>query len=53
MRTRGAVARYSETPIQLKRAPDLGEDNYDILGKYGWDKAKVDAMEKKWSEKRK
>ncbi|MCI9308024.1 MAG: CoA transferase [Oscillospiraceae bacterium] len=53
VRTRGAVARYSETPIQLKRAPDLGEDNYDILGKYGWDKAKVDAMEKKWSEKRK
>lgn len=53
VRTRGAVARYSETPIQLKRAPDLGEDNYDILGKYGWDKAKVDEMEKKWSEKRK
>lgn len=53
VRTRGAVAQYSETPIQLKRAPDLGEDNYDILGKYGWDKAKVDEMEGKWAAKAK
>ena len=49
VRTRGKVARYTETPIILRRPPDLGEDNYDILGKYGWDKAKVDEMEAKWA----
>ena len=33
----------------MRRAPDLGEHNYDILGKYGWDKAKVDEKEAEWS----
>lgn len=33
----------------MLRAHDLGEDNYEILGKYGWDKAKVDSMEEEWA----
>ncbi len=46
---RGPWIRYSKTPAQMLRAHDLGEDNYEILGKYGWDKAKVDSMEEEWA----
>lgn len=51
IRARGPLVKYSETPASMKRAPDLGENNYEILGQYGWDKEKVDAMEEKWAEK--
>lgn len=46
---RGPWIRYSKTPAVMQRAHDLGEDNYEILGRYGWDKDKVDSMESEWS----
>lgn len=49
IKARGPWIKYSKTPAEMLRAPDLGESNYDILGKYGWDKEKVDAMEAMWS----
>lgn len=49
IRARGPWIRFSKTPMEMRRAPDLGENNYEILGEYGWDKEKVDSMEKLWS----
>ena len=46
---RGPWIKYSKTPAEMLRAPDLGEHNYEILGKYGWDMAKVDEKEAEWS----
>ncbi|WP_326975026.1 CaiB/BaiF CoA transferase family protein [Caproicibacter sp. BJN0012] len=51
VKTRGPWIRFSKTPAEMKRAPDLGEHNYEILEEYGWDKNKIDAMEAKWSGK--
>ena len=51
VRTRGPLARYSETPAQLRCAPDLGQHNIEILTHYGWDEQKIQEMEKKWANK--
>lgn len=46
---RGPWIKFSKTPMEMKRAPMLGEQNYEVLGAYGWDKAKVDSMLEAWS----
>ncbi len=51
IKARGPWIRFSKTPAVMRRAPDLGEHNYEVLGKYGWNKAKVDEMKLKWSSK--
>ena len=49
IKARGPWIRYSKTPMDMRRAPDLGENNFEILEKYGWDKEKIDQMEAAWS----
>ena len=51
IRARGPWMRFSKTPAEMKRAPDLGEHNYEVLGEFGWNKEKVDEMKDKWSLK--
>ena len=46
---RGPWIQYSKTPVEMKRAADLGENNYEILEKYGWSKEKIDEKEAEWS----
>lgn len=46
---RGPWIRYSKTPAEMQRAHDLGEDNYEILTRYGWTKEKIDEMEDTWA----
>ncbi|MDO4973413.1 MAG: CoA transferase [Eubacteriales bacterium] len=48
-KARGPWIQYSKTPMEMRRAPDLGEHNYELLGKYGWSKEKVDEREAQWS----
>lgn len=50
VKARGPVARFSKTPMVVKRASDLGEYNDEILTQYGWSKEKVAEMETKWVE---
>lgn len=49
IKARGPWIKYSKTPAEMLRAPDLGENNYEILCRYGWDKERVDEMEAAWS----
>lgn len=49
IKARGPWIKYSKTPSEMRRAPDLGESNYDILTQYGWTKEKIDAKEAEWS----
>ena len=51
IRARGPWMRFSKTPAEMKRAPDLGEHNYEVLGEFGWNKEKVDQLKDKWSLK--
>ena len=46
---RGPWIQYSKTPVEMKRAADLGENNYEVLEKYGWSKEKIDEKEAEWS----
>ena len=46
---RGPWIRYSKTPMEMKRAADLGENNYEVLERYGWSKEKIDEKEAEWS----
>ncbi len=46
---RGPWIQYSKTPMEMKRAADLGENNYEILEQYGWSKEKIDEKESEWS----
>lgn len=47
---RGPWIKFSKTPFKFKASPDLGADNYEILGRYGWSREKIDALEAKWAE---
>lgn len=46
---RGPWIQYSRTPMEMKRAADLGEHNYEILEQYGWSKEKIAEKEVEWS----
>ena len=37
----------------MKAAPDLGENNYEILEQFGWSKEKIDEMEARWAAPKK
>lgn len=36
---------------EYKNAPLMGVDNYEILGRFGYSKEEIDAMEREWAEK--
>lgn len=48
-KARGPWVKYSKTPAEMKRAADLGENNYEVLEKFGWSKDKIDEKEAEWS----
>jgi Predicted acyl-CoA transferases/carnitine dehydratase len=47
-KARGPWIKYSKTPAGMKRACELGEHNYEIMGELGLSKEQVDALEEKW-----
>ena len=46
---RGPWIKMSKTPPVHRRAPDLGEHNYEILTQYGLTKEEIDTLEAKWA----
>jgi len=40
---------FLQRPGASKKAPSLGQHNYEILEKYGWSKEKIDALQAKWN----
>ena len=50
IRVRGPWIKYSETPMIMKAAPDLGENNYEILSRYGMTEEEIDQLMKKWEK---
>lgn len=51
IKTRGPWMKLSKTPAVQKRSCDLGEHNFEILGRYGLSKEKIAELENKWSSK--
>lgn len=47
----GASALLSKTPERVQGpTPDLGQHNYEVLGRYGLTKEQIDALEQKWAQ---
>lgn len=42
---RGCIAKFSEAPGQVKKAPRVGENNEEILARYGMTAAEIQAMQ--------
>lgn len=51
LKVRGPWIKYSKTPMEMSRASDLGEYNYEVLGELGYSKESVDTLQKAWTEK--
>lgn len=49
IKARGPWIKYSKTPAEMLRAPDLGEHTNEILTAYGWTQEKIDAKESEWA----
>lgn len=47
---RGPWIKYSKTPMEMKGVPDLGQHNYEVLGRYGLSKEEVDKLQAKWNK---
>ena len=48
IRVRGPWIKYSETPMVMKRPPDLGEHNHEVLESFGIDPDKIDSLMRRW-----
>lgn len=51
-RTRNVIAKFSETPGTIKKAPFPGQNNYEILGVLGMSREDIDALENEWKPKK-
>lgn len=49
-RARGPWVKYSKTPAVMKRAPELGEHNDEILEEVGLTKEKIEVLQAKWKD---
>lgn len=49
--TRNVNAEFSKTPGKIKKAPSLGQHNYEVLSKYGLTREEIDKIEAEWTEK--
>lgn len=49
-KTRGPVAKYSETPSKVGPAPELGENNYEILTSIGMSREQIYTLETRWGQ---
>jgi len=47
--TRPTHVGFLQRPGAIRKAPSLGQHNYEVLGKYGWSKEKIDALQSKWN----
>lgn len=48
---RNCLAKFSETPGKVKKAPFVGEDNLEILGRYGMTSEEIAALQARWIKK--
>lgn len=48
--THSTNARFYENPGQVRQAPDLGQHNQDILGRYGMDPAEISRLTSRYSQ---
>jgi crotonobetainyl-CoA:carnitine CoA-transferase CaiB-like acyl-CoA transferase len=48
--TRGPYAKFSKQPGTFRRAPDIGEHNYEIMARYGLSGEEVDRLQAKWAK---
>ncbi|WP_164918922.1 CaiB/BaiF CoA transferase family protein [Caproiciproducens sp. NJN-50] len=48
IRARGPWMQFSKTPMEMKRAPDLGEHSAEVFARYGWNEEKVHVLKEKW-----
>ena len=45
---RNVNAAFSETPGMIRKAPVLGQHNYDVLCRYGLSREEIDSLEEDW-----
>lgn len=44
------IADFSEHELCVRKAPDLGQHNYKVLGELGLSRDEIDALQRKWAE---
>ncbi|MCI8478157.1 MAG: CoA transferase [Oscillospiraceae bacterium] len=49
-KARGCIAKFSETPGCVKRAPCVGENNEEILSRYGMTAQEIQALQDRWAK---
>ncbi|MBR1456696.1 MAG: CoA transferase [Oscillospiraceae bacterium] len=47
---RGCIAKFSETPGEIKQAPYVGENNVEVLGQYGMSEEEVEKLMARWKK---
>lgn len=45
------VADFSGHELRIEKAPDLGQDNYKVLGELGMSREEIDCLQEKWANK--
>lgn len=51
-RARGPWVKYSKTPAVMKRAPELGEHNHEVMAQTGLTNEEIDRLQEKWKGQR-
>ncbi|WP_425805153.1 CaiB/BaiF CoA transferase family protein [Desulfitobacterium sp. Sab5] len=51
VKRRGPWIKFSKTPAKISRSCDLGEHNYEVLGKYGLSNRDIDELQNRWNDK--
>lgn len=49
--TRNVAAEFSEAPGSIRKCPTVGEDNYEVLTRYGLSQEEIDTLQNKWKTK--
>ncbi|MER9165552.1 CaiB/BaiF CoA-transferase family protein [Mesorhizobium sp. M0715] len=52
IRARGPWHVLSKTPLQMRKAPDLGEHNVEVLAQYGLSVEEIGTLQEKWNKSR-
>ena len=48
IKSRGMWLKFSKTPAEIRRAPELGEHNREVLPEFGYTVEEIDALQNKW-----
>lgn len=51
IKSRGMWLKFSKTPAEIKRAPELGEHNDEILPEFGYSLEEIHSLQDRWAEK--